>query len=105
MANIKSKQKRVLTNEKARLRNKSVRSAVRTEIRKFRALVEAGDKAGAEAQLRKASRALDKSVSKGVFHRNNAARSEEQVRRKGILFPERRFERIANRLRQKFHWG
>ena len=73
MANIKSKQKRVLTNEKARLRNKSVRSAVRTEIRKFRALVEAGDKAGAEAQLRKASRALDKSVSKGVFHRNNAA--------------------------------
>ena len=64
MANIKSKQKRVLTNEKARLRNKSVRSAVRTEIRKFRALVEAGDKA---------SRALDKSVSKGVFHRNNAA--------------------------------
>ena len=73
MANIKSKQKRVLTNEKARQRNKAVRSAVRTEIRKFRNLVEAGDKAGAEAQLRKASRALDKSVSKGVFHRNNAA--------------------------------
>lgn len=73
MANIKSKQKRVLTNEKARLRNKSVRSAVRTEIRKFRTLVEAGDKAGAEAQLRTASRALDKSVSKDVFHRNTAA--------------------------------
>ena len=48
MANIKSKQKRVLTNEKSRQRNKSVRSAVRTEIRKFRAAVEAGDKAAAE---------------------------------------------------------
>lgn len=73
MANIKSKQKRVLTNEKSRQRNKSVRSAVRTEIRKFREAVESGDKAAAEKQLRVASRALDKSVSKGVFHRNTAA--------------------------------
>ena len=73
MANIKSKQKRILTNEKSRQRNKSVRSAVRTEIRKFRELVTAGDKEGAEKQLRVASRALDKSVSKGVFHRNTAA--------------------------------
>lgn len=73
MANIKSKQKRILTNEKSRQRNKAVRSAVRTEIRKFRELVEAGDKAGAEKQLRAASRSLDKSVSKGVFHRNTAA--------------------------------
>ena len=71
MANIKSKQKRVITNEKAR--NKSVRSATRTEIRKFRETVAAGDKAAAEKQLRVASRALDKSVSKGVFHRNTAA--------------------------------
>ena len=73
MANIKSKQKRIVTNEKARQRNKSVRSAVRTEIRKFREAVAAGDKAAAEKQLRVASRALDKSVSKGVFHRNTAA--------------------------------
>ncbi|OFM02231.1 30S ribosomal protein S20 [Corynebacterium sp. HMSC08C04] len=73
MANIKSKKKRILTNEKARQRNKAVRSAVRTEIRKFRDLVTAGDKEGAEKQLRVASRALDKSVSKGVFHRNTAA--------------------------------
>jgi len=73
MANIKSKQKRVITNEKARQRNKSVRSAVRTEIRKFREAVTAGDKAAAEKQLRVASRTLDKSVSKGVFHRNTAA--------------------------------
>ena len=73
MANIKSKQKRGITNEKARQRNKSVRSAVRTEIRKFREAGAAGDKAAAEKQLRVASRALDKSVSKGVFHRNTAA--------------------------------
>ena len=73
MANIKQQKKRVLTNEKRRMRNKSVRSATRTEIRKFRETVAAGDKAAAEKQLRVASRALDKSVSKGVFHRNTAA--------------------------------
>lgn len=79
MANIKSQQKRNLTNEKARQRNQAVRTAVRTEIRKFRALVEAGDKAQAEEQLRTASRALDKSVSKGVFHRNNAANKKSAM--------------------------
>ena len=73
MANIKSQIKRIRTNEERRLRNKSVRSAVRTEIRKLREAVDAGNKAAAEAQLRVASRALDKSVSKGVFHRNTAA--------------------------------
>ncbi|HZK31479.1 MAG TPA: 30S ribosomal protein S20 [Corynebacterium sp.] len=79
MANIKSQQKRNLTNEKARQRNQQVRTAVRTEVRKFRSLVEAGDKAQAEEQLRIASRALDKSVSKGVFHRNNAANKKSAM--------------------------
>lgn len=79
MANIKSKKKRILTNEKARQRNKAVRSAVRTDIRKFRELVEAGDKAAAEQQLRVASRALDKAVSKGVLHRNNAANKKSAM--------------------------
>ncbi|OHQ75840.1 30S ribosomal protein S20 [Corynebacterium sp. HMSC073H12] len=73
MANIKSQIKRNKTNEKARLRNQAIRSAVRTEIRKFQAAVESGDKAAAEAQLRVASRKLDKAVTKGVFHRNTAA--------------------------------
>ena len=73
MANIKSQIKRNKTNEKARLRNQAIRSAVRTEIRKFQAAVEAGDKAAAETQLRVASRKLDKAVTKGVFHRNTAA--------------------------------
>ncbi|AOX05189.1 30S ribosomal protein S20 [Corynebacterium sp. NML98-0116] len=81
MANIKQQKKRVLTNEKRRVRNKSVRSAVRTEIRKFREAVESGDKAAAEKQLRFASRKLDKAVSKGVFHRNNAANKKSNMAR------------------------
>lgn len=79
MANIKSQKKRNITNEKARVRNQAIRSAVRTEIRKFRETIEAGDKAAAEAQLRTASRALDKAVTKGVFHRNNAANKKSSM--------------------------
>ncbi|AKK11614.1 30S ribosomal protein S20 [Corynebacterium uterequi] len=79
MANIKQQKKRVLTNEKRRQRNQAVRSAVRTEIRKFREVVETGDKAAAETQLRVASRALDKAVTKGVFHRNNAANKKSKM--------------------------
>ena len=79
MANIKSQIKRNKTNEKARLRNQAIRSAVRTEIRKFKAAVEAGDKAAAEAQLRVASRKLDKAVSKGVIHRNQAANRKSKL--------------------------
>ncbi|MCK7636441.1 30S ribosomal protein S20 [Corynebacterium pygosceleis] len=79
MANIKSQIKRIRTNEERRQRNQHVRSAVRTEIRKFRALVEEGKKDDAAAQLRVASRALDKAVTKGVFHRNNAANKKSNM--------------------------
>ena len=79
MANIKQQKKRVLTNEKRRQRNKSVRSATRTEMRKFREAVESGDKAVAEAQLRVASRKLDKAVTKGVYHRNSAANKKSNM--------------------------
>lgn len=82
MANIKSKKKRILTNEKSRQRNQAVRSRVRTEIRKFRELVAEGDKAAAETQLRAASRILDKAVSKGVLHRNNAANKKSSMAQK-----------------------
>ena len=81
MANIKQQKKRVLTNEKRRVRNKSIRSATRTEIRKFREAVASGDKAAAEAQLRVASRKLDKAVTKGVFHRNSAANKKSSMAR------------------------
>ena len=73
MANIKSQIKRIKTNEKARLRNKSVKSELKTYVRRVREAVAAGDKAAAEAHMAKAGRKLDKAVSKGVIHKNQAA--------------------------------
>lgn len=73
MANIKSQIKRNRTNEKARDRNKAVKSELKTLVRRVREAIEASDKAGAEEQLRIASRKLDKAVSKGVIHANQAA--------------------------------
>ena len=73
MANIKSQIKRIHTNEVARLRNKSVKSALKTSVRKVREAVTAGDKTAAQAELVVASRNLDKAVSKGVIHANQAA--------------------------------
>ena len=79
MANIKQTKKRVFTNEIARQRNKAVRSRLRTESRKFHALVEAGDKDAAEKQMRVAARLYDKAVTKGVLHRNNAANKKSRM--------------------------
>ena len=73
MANIKSQIKRIKTNEKARLRNKSVKSSLKTAVRRFRIAADAGDKDAALAQLKVASRALDKAASAGVIHKNQAA--------------------------------
>ena len=73
MANIKSQIKRIKTNEKARLRNKSVKSSLKTAVRKFREAADAGDVDTATAALKDASRALDKAASKGVIHANQAA--------------------------------
>ncbi len=73
MANIKSQLKRIKTNEKARLRNKGVKSSLRTSVRKFREAADAGDRDTAGALLQEASRQLDKAASKGVIHANQAA--------------------------------
>ena len=73
MANIKSQIKRIKTNEKARLRNKSVKSSLKTAIRKYRAAADAGDLDTAATLMRDASKALDKAASKGVIHANQAA--------------------------------
>jgi small subunit ribosomal protein S20 len=73
VANIKSQIKRVKTNEKRRQRNKSVRSSVRTAVRKFREAVEAGDAEKATELQKAAAKALDKAASKGVIHKNQAA--------------------------------
>ena len=73
MANIKSQQKRNRTNERARLRNKSVKSALRTAVRAFREAAAAGEKDKAAELLVSTSRKLDKAASKGVIHKNQAA--------------------------------
>lgn len=79
MANIKSQIKRIKTNEKARQRNKAVKSEIRTAIRRTHEAVAAGDAAQAEAARRAAARKLDKAVSKGVLHKNNAANKKSAL--------------------------
>ena len=66
--------KRHRQNLKRRARNKTIRSHVRTDVRKLREAVSSGDLAAAETQLRIAVRELNKAVSKGVLHRNAASR-------------------------------
>ena len=73
MANIKSQLKRIKTNEKARLRNKSVKSSLKTAVRRFREAADSGDREQAVVALQHASRQLDKAASKGVIHANQAA--------------------------------
>ena len=79
MANIKSQIKRIKTNEKAYLRNKSVSSSIKTAVRKFRETVAKGDAAATTAELRAASKALDIAVSKGVLHKNAAANKKSSM--------------------------
>ena len=79
MANIKSQIKRIGTNEKARLRNKSVKSSLKTAVRRFRAAADAGDKDQAVVLFRDASKALDKAASKGVIHPNQAANKKSAL--------------------------
>jgi small subunit ribosomal protein S20 len=79
VANIKSQIKRIGTNEKARLRNKSVKSSLKTAVRRFRAAADSGDHAAAVVELRAASRELDKAVSSGVIHANQAANKKSAM--------------------------
>lgn len=79
MANIKSQQKRNKTNERARLRNKSVKSSLRTAVRTFREAAHAGDKEKATELLVSTNRKLDKAASKGVIHKNQAANKKSAL--------------------------
>ena len=74
MANIKSAKKRILVNKTKADRNKSIKSAVKTSIKKVEAAVTAKDKEAAAAALQNAISTIDKAASKGVYHKNNAAR-------------------------------
>ena len=79
MANIKSKIKRIGTNEKARQRNVAVRSELRTHVRRVREAIAAGDKTTAQTAFKTASVKLDKAVSKGVIHENQAANKKSAL--------------------------
>lgn len=79
MANIKSQEKRNRTNERRRLRNKSVKSSLRTAVRAFRSAVDAGDKETAERLLAATNRKLDKAASKNVIHKNQAANKKSAL--------------------------
>jgi len=79
VANIKSQIKRIRTNEKAHERNKAVKSELKTAIRSTRDAVAAGDKDKATVALARASKKLDKAVSKGVIHKNQAANRKSSI--------------------------
>ena len=79
LANIKSAKKRVLVNQKKADRNKSIKSAVKTSIKKVEAAVVAKDKEAAVAALSNAISTIDKAATKGVYHKNNAARKVSRL--------------------------
>ena len=79
MANIKSQIKRNRQNEKRRLRNKAVKSSLKTAIRKFNKALTTGDTEAAVTLMRDASRRLDKAASKGVIHQNQAANRKSAI--------------------------
>ena len=79
MANIKSAKKRILVNRTKAARNKSIRSAVKTSIRKVDAAVANNDKAAAEVALKVAIVEINKAGSKGVYHKNNCARKVSRL--------------------------
>ena len=82
MANIKSQIKRIKQNEKRHQRNKAVKSGLKTAVRKFREAAENGDKDNATTLAHEAGRKLDKAVSKGVIHKNQAANRKSAIFKK-----------------------
>ena len=81
MANIKSQKKRIITAEKARVRNRAVRSELKTAVKDVRAAVTAKDADAAQAAANKANRLLDKAASKGIIHKNQASNRKSGVQK------------------------
>ena len=79
MANIKSQKKRIITNEKSRMRNRAVKSELKTATRHVKDAVEAGNGAEAYAYALAACRLFDRAVSKGVIHKNQAANRKSGI--------------------------
>ena len=78
MANIKSAKKRILIAERNQMRNKAVRSATKTAVKRLQSAVAAGDKDAIAVAHLNAVRAIDKATTKGVYHKNNASRKKSQ---------------------------
>ena len=79
MANIKSQKKRIITNEKSRLRNRMVKSELKTAVRRVREAVAEGDGKAAYAAACAACRLMDKAASKGIIHKNQAANRKSGI--------------------------
>ena len=82
MPNIKSAKKRVLVIEKKTMRNKAIKSALKTQVKKFLAAVEAGDKELATKLFPETVAAIDAVASKGVIHKNNANNRKAKLAKK-----------------------
>ena len=79
MANIKSAKKRILVNRTKADRNKAIKSSVKTAIKKVYAAIESGDKTAATAALKAATKSIEMACTKGVYHKNNAARKVSRI--------------------------
>jgi len=79
MANIKSAKKRIRVIETKTLRNKMIKSRLKTLVKKVESAVNAGDKAAATAALQEATVAIDQAASKGILHKNTAARKVSRL--------------------------
>ena len=79
MANIKSQKKRILTNELSRQRNMAVRSKMKTMVKQAMAAIEANDAAQLKTAVSEALSAIDRAATKGVIHRNAAARKKSTI--------------------------
>ncbi|CDM68646.1 30S ribosomal protein S20 [Clostridium bornimense] len=82
MANIKSAKKRIKVTEKKTLRNKMIKSALKTTIKKFEVAVAAGNTEEATVAFGAAVKALDMAASKGIIHKNKAARGKSRLNAK-----------------------
>ena len=79
MANLKSQKKRIKTNERRRVANRSVRSALKTHLRRFEAALESGDIESARAAMQMAGRELDKAAALGAIHANSASNHKSSM--------------------------
>ncbi len=79
MANIKSAKKRILVNQKKADRNKAIKSSVKTAMKKVFAAIESGDKAAATKELAAATKTIEMAATKGIYHKNNAARKVSRI--------------------------